>query len=166
MAWRYRFYSFPDLAAYEAAQAAAPIPDTAQVAISPALDAEGEATDVVHVAVAFPGQPTAAAVWTAAELEGPAAGQVTFAGWDDVTPGPRVLPPLAFMDLFEPQELEAVAGAALQAPQVLLWLTKASAAQFIELDSPQTKAGLGALVASGILAQARAERILASLPPA
>jgi hypothetical protein len=161
MAWRYRFYSFPTAAAYDAAQAAAPLPGGAELLLSPGPDGEP-----VNVAVAFPGEPLGAAEWTAAQLDAPAEGQTVFAGWDTPVPGPRVLPPLAFMDLFTPAELEAVAGAALQSPAVLLWLTKASAAQVIELDSPQTSQGVQALVGAGILSAERAERILASLPPA
>ncbi len=73
---------------------------------------------------------------------------------------PTQLPPLTFLARFTAAEEAAIAQAALSNASILLWLTKAGAAQYIDLADPNTKAGMDALVAAGLLTAARETAIL------
>lgn len=67
---------------------------------------------------------------------------------------------LEFMERFTQAEQEAIAGAAMVNVQVKLWYDKAVGAKEIIADEPRTVAGMDALVAAGLLTQARRDEIL------
>lgn len=73
---------------------------------------------------------------------------------------PVQIPALAFLNRFTAAEETAIAAAALTNASILIWLTKAGAAQMINLTDATTKAGLDALVAAGLLTADRAAAIL------
>lgn len=70
---------------------------------------------------------------------------------------------LAFMDLFTEAEQLALAGAALQSPQVKLWYDRLLAASFITLDDPRTEAGLTALVQLELITEQRKQEIIEAM---
>lgn len=84
-----------------------------------------------------------------------------------VKPTPQFsFPPLDFINtMFTAAEQAAIAQGALANAQILLWLTKATAAPAINLGDPDTINGMNALVSAGLLTQARHDRIMAGLPP-
>lgn len=93
-----------------------------------------------------------------------------FAAWS-ADPGPpppparRVLLPLGFRNLFLPAEEVAITAAAQAAPQLRVWLDRLNAASEVDLDDPRTVAGLDALVAAGLITEARRDQIAAGQPP-
>lgn len=66
-----------------------------------------------------------------------------------------------FMDLFEPAEQQAIAGAAMTTVAVKLWYDRAMGGS-IRLDHPDTAAGLAALVSAQVITQTTAARVLAA----
>lgn len=74
--------------------------------------------------------------------------------------------PNEFMDLFAPEELDAICAAAATSPALLQWLLRAVGTNAIEPDNQRTRAGMAALVAAGLLSAERATEILAALAPA
>ena len=85
-----------------------------------------------------------------------AAGQFTNA------PEPKsALTRFEFMARFTPTELAGIYAAAATDVEVLVWTKLLEAATTIELDHPQTLAGIAALVAAELLTQERADAILA-----
>ncbi|MFN7725142.1 MAG: XkdW family protein [Rubrivivax sp.] len=68
--------------------------------------------------------------------------------------------PLQFIDRFTEAEQLAVVSATLAVPQVKLWYDKLIAATEVVFADPRVAAGLDALVAAGLLTQARSEAIL------
>lgn len=83
----------------------------------------------------------------------------------DIPPAPRIMTSLAFFALFSQAEEDAISTAATQNGKVLFWLTKAAAAELIDLDSPVLRAGMAGLLAAGLITQDRHDRILSGLPP-
>lgn len=87
--------------------------------------------------------------------------------WEDLrnAPTPPAPPatsctPLQFIDRFTEAEQLAVVSATLAVPQVKLWYDKLIAATEVVFADPRVAAGLDALVAAGLLTQARSEAIL------
>lgn len=72
---------------------------------------------------------------------------------------------LAFMDLFTDAKQLAIAGAAMTDVPTKLGYDPAVGAQFIWLDDPPLTAGLGALVAAGLLTAPRRDRVPQGLGP-
>lgn len=68
--------------------------------------------------------------------------------------------PLDFLSRFGPKQT-AIMAAAQSNPTLLLLVTRASAAQEIDLADPEVRAGLDAIVAAGILTRVEADAILA-----
>lgn len=101
--------------------------------------------------------------WADAELE--AIGLEKTPPPEPVDPGPP--PPRRegtfreFMDLFTPSEQEAIAGAAMANVQVKLWYDRAMGGT-IRLDHPDTVAGLGVLLAGGLITQTAHDAVLAA----
>jgi hypothetical protein len=82
-------------------------------------------------------------------------------------PGPRrVMLPLDFFKLFTDAEKLAIATAAVQNAQVLLWFQMASAASIINLDDPDLIQGMAGLLSNNLITQDRHDRIMSGLPPA
>lgn len=71
---------------------------------------------------------------------------------------------LEFRNLFTQSEKQALYTAAQSSVDVQIYLDDVNAAQYIETTDASTVNGLGALVAAGILTQARADEILEGMP--
>ena len=91
----------------------------------------------------------------------------SFDGTQFNPPAPRPQPPpstqispLQFIARFTAAETGAIAQAALSNAAMLMWLVQASAASYIDLADPRTKAGLDSLVAAGLLTASRETAIL------
>lgn len=86
-------------------------------------------------------------------------------GWllDPPTPPAEVSIPssLEFLSRFTMAELAAVHSASLTNPLLAIFLTRATAAQTIDPDHPDTVAGLSLLVGLGLLTEARRDAVLA-----
>jgi len=91
--------------------------------------------------------------------------QQVLAAHDPTKQAPAVVPYLQFRALFTAAENQAIMTAAQSNHAVLDWLLQAAGASVINLGDPQTKAGLDALVAGGLLAAARETAILANQAP-
>lgn len=83
----------------------------------------------------------------------------------DYTPLPdRAVTRLAFLDRFTDEEAIAIdlasQGATVQAAAMRRYTAKVNAATFIDLDRPDTRAGVLALESAGLLAPGRALEIL------
>ena len=83
----------------------------------------------------------------------------------DYTPLPdRAITRLAFLDRFADEEAIAIdlasQGATVQAAAMRQYMSKVDAATFIDLDRPDTRAGVQALEAAGLLIEGRALEIL------
>lgn len=98
---------------------------------------------------------------------GEAAGIAPYATrWDGsgFVPAPvarRVIPPLEFLQRFTPEERTAIRAASALSPDLADWIDQARFAREIELDAPNTAAGLDALMGAGLLAAARRAAVLA-----
>lgn len=64
-----------------------------------------------------------------------------------------------FMDLFTAEEQKAIAAAAMGNVDLKLWYDRAMGGPSLDLESPDTVAGLSALVGAGLLTQARAAEV-------
>jgi hypothetical protein len=84
----------------------------------------------------------------------------TFPSQVETVPASRQMSPLAFRALFTADEMSAIQTAALSNADMLGWLLQMSAAQYIDLDDPLTKAGLSFLVSVGLLTSSRKTAIL------
>jgi hypothetical protein len=76
------------------------------------------------------------------------------------SPAPTIIPALDFIDRFTPAEQLAIETAAQSSPALQLWLTKAIAAETVDLRGPEAAAGLDALVTGGLLDAKRKAEIL------
>lgn len=76
-------------------------------------------------------------------------------------PPPKQFTSLEYLDLFSESEQLAVVTATMAVPQVKLWHDKMLMAGFITSADPRTEGGLAALVAAGLLTEARKAEILA-----
>lgn len=77
------------------------------------------------------------------------------------TSAPRTISPLAYMQRFSDAELAAIYTAAKTVVAVEVWLAKFNRAQYIDLDDPNTIAGLNAMEVAGLIGAGRASAILA-----
>lgn len=73
---------------------------------------------------------------------------------------PSVITKSAFLARFTSAEMTLISGAARANDTVNVWLITAQAAEAIDLTNPETKAGLDALVAAGLITGARETQIL------
>lgn len=98
---------------------------------------------------------------------GGGAGVVPYAArWDGSTfvPAPsarRIIPPLEFLQRFTPEERTAIRAAAAVNAELADWIDQARFAREIDLDAPNTAAGLDALAAAGLLTVERRAVVLA-----
>jgi len=69
---------------------------------------------------------------------------------------------LDFMDRFTDTELAGVFAAAKASPAVEVWVEKVKAASSIDLTDPRTVSGVQALETAGLIAEGRADEILAT----
>ena len=67
---------------------------------------------------------------------------------------------LAFMNRFTMEELAAIYTAAKTEVMVEVFLDKLKLAEHVDVTDPQTRAGLQALAASGLLTEARVQEVL------
>jgi hypothetical protein len=77
------------------------------------------------------------------------------------------LTPLSFMEMLTLGEQGAITAAAMQSPQLMLWLLKLTASTEVVLGDPRTAGGLTAMVQAGLLTQARHDELVSALttPP-
>lgn len=73
----------------------------------------------------------------------------------------RVISPRAFRERMTEAEQDVIDAAAMTDAQVFKWRLRAAEAQEIDLDHPETAAGLAFLVSKGLLTEARAAELLA-----
>jgi len=73
---------------------------------------------------------------------------------------PRVITKLAFMNRFTMEELAAIYTAAKTEVMVEVFMDRLKLAEYVDVTDPQTRAGLQALAASGLLTEARVQEIL------
>ena len=73
---------------------------------------------------------------------------------------PRACSSLQFMDRFTESEQLAIVSATMTVPQVKLWYDRMIAAMEIVYKDPRTIGGLQALVAAGLITQARMDVVL------
>ena len=66
----------------------------------------------------------------------------------------------AFIRRFPPAAYAAILAAAEQSPELAAYLSRLDAEDVVWLGSPETQAGIAALVAAGLLAQGEADAIL------
>jgi hypothetical protein len=76
-------------------------------------------------------------------------------------PGDRILTPRQFRLRLTDEEQGAIIAAAMSDAQVLAWRLAAAEAQEIDLDHPDTIAGVAFLVSTGLLTESRAAEVLA-----
>lgn len=74
---------------------------------------------------------------------------------------PSTMSPLEFQARFKPEEMAAIAKAAMSIPALFLFMLQMASAQVIDLHDPRTEAGIQALVGAGLLTAGRAAEILA-----
>lgn len=77
-----------------------------------------------------------------------------FPGWSPA-PADQRIAPLAFLRRFTAAERATIRAAAAASPELADWVDQSRTAREIELGHPQTLAGLDALVAAGLISQAR-----------
>ncbi len=98
---------------------------------------------------------------------GGGAGVVPYAarwGGSTFVPAPsarRIIPPLEFLQRFTPEERTAIRAASAVNLELADWIDQARFAREIDLDAPNTAAGLDALAAAGLLAAERRAVVLA-----
>jgi len=83
------------------------------------------------------------------------------------TPEPilkSILTPLEFLNRFTDEEAVTIIGLSKTDPAVELWWVKYNKAQDIDLDDPQTIAGVNALESATIIGTGRAAEILTKYP--
>lgn len=85
-------------------------------------------------------------------------------------PPVRRLAPLAFRRRFPPATRAAITLAAAQAlaagdPTLQVFLDDLAASRFVDLDAPETRAGVAAMVAAGLLTESEAAAVLADGTP-
>lgn len=75
--------------------------------------------------------------------------------------------PLQFMSLLTPQEQGAITAAALQSPQVMLFLLMLAASTEVDPSDPRTTGGIAAMIGAGLLSKDRGDTLLAGIanPP-
>ena len=73
---------------------------------------------------------------------------------------PRVITKLAFMNRFTMEELAAIYTAAKTEVMVEVFMDRLKLAEYVDVTDPQTRAGLQALAASGLLTEARVQEVL------
>lgn len=105
--------------------------------------------------------PNIGEIWTEAQLKK--------VGLEKVPPSPAVEPqplrlcePWQFIDLFTDSEYATMAEKRKTNLALDKWLTLALATSSINLDSPRVQGGMTALVAEGVLTQARADIIMST----
>lgn len=83
---------------------------------------------------------------------------------DPVPPPPplTILSPLAFIGRFTAAEQTAIATAGQSNAQISLFLTRCAAADYIDVDDPQTVGGVNALASANLITAARVPVILAN----
>ena len=74
---------------------------------------------------------------------------------------PRIITKLDYMNRFHDDELAALYGAAKTVVQIEVWLEKFKMSEHIDLNDPRTIGGVQALESAGLIAQGRANEILA-----
>ena len=72
----------------------------------------------------------------------------------------RVITKLAFMNRFTMEELAAIYTAAKTEVMVEVFLDKLKLAEHVDVTDPQTRAGLQALAASGLLTEVRVQEVV------
>ena len=77
----------------------------------------------------------------------------------------KVITHLQYMNLFTEAELVAIYTAAQTSVAVQIWLDKFRLTPSVDLNDPQTAAGLAAMVAAGLLATGRDNTILSNTAP-
>ena len=75
-----------------------------------------------------------------------------------------VITPLAFLNRFTDNEAKTIMALAKTDPDVELWWLKYNKAQDIDLNDPQTIAGVTSLETAGIISEGRASEILTKYP--
>lgn len=75
----------------------------------------------------------------------------------------RCISAFEFLSRFTQPEFQAISAAALQSPELYGWVTRAVAAQEIDLQHQDTVAGMVGLVNAGLITTARSDEILAVL---
>lgn len=92
------------------------------------------------------------------------AAQSVLAAFDAAAPDPARWTPLEFLERFTQAERIAIraaaAGASTEALQLADWLDLLRASTEVVADDPRTVAGMAALVAAGLLSEARRAEIL------
>lgn len=89
------------------------------------------------------------------------------ASWDEQAlvfveaPAPRTMEPLTFMRRFTMAERIAIRSAATTDPMIADLMAMQAAATYIDLDDPDTQAGVVYLESLGIIAAGRAAQVLA-----
>lgn len=76
-------------------------------------------------------------------------------------PSLRKITPRAFMLRLPAPVQEAVAAATVQSPSLHRWVLELVASREVDLDMPETQAGVAAMVQAGLLTQAQATALLA-----
>lgn len=82
---------------------------------------------------------------------------------EPVAPPPpsRIITPRQFMDRLPMERQAAITAAAMQSPQILLWLIRLTGALQVDLDDPETLEGVQALHFAEIITETEAEALLA-----
>lgn len=70
-----------------------------------------------------------------------------------------LLTPLQFMALFTDAEQATITGAAMQSPQLMLWLIKLAAANPVDTNTDDVRNGLAAMQGAGVLTQQRLDQV-------
>lgn len=100
------------------------------------------------------------AEWNAATL-GPRPSEAEIAAASANLAAPRIITPRAFRERLTLAEQAAIMQAAMADVDVLDWRLRAAEAQEIDLDHPETVAGLDFLISKGLLTAERRAAILA-----
>jgi len=79
---------------------------------------------------------------------------------DPVIPQPNIISRLAFRNRFTMQEKITLYTAAVQDPEIQIWLDDISTAEYVDLDSANTIMGLQSLISMGMLSESRMNEIL------
>lgn len=71
--------------------------------------------------------------------------------------------PRQFMAMLSPETLLQISGACLANPQLNLWVLQLVAAQVVDITDPDTRMGIEAMVAAGLLTRDQADALVAKL---